>query len=189
MQNELRRLRLDRGMTLAEVAARARPRTTAQTVGRLETGNRTLSVPWLMRLAPALGVDPAALVGGAPLNTELPVVAVLNEDRVQPVARARSTRAPMPSGDMVALDIAQSVGDYRAGDRVWCRRVEPDRFASALNRDVLVARGGGRFSFGRLIAIDDGRLQLVPLRAGARQAVVNRPEWIAPVVTLIREYA
>jgi hypothetical protein len=47
-------------MTLADVAARCSPPTTAQTIGRLETGTRNLSLIWMNRIALALEVDPVA---------------------------------------------------------------------------------------------------------------------------------
>ena len=49
---------------LKEVAARCKPATTAQTIGRLETGTRNLSLVWMNRIAAALGVDPELLVRG-----------------------------------------------------------------------------------------------------------------------------
>ena len=78
------------------------------------------------------------------------------------------------------------IGDYRTGDEIWCTRLAPDRFATALNRDVLVPRPAGRFLFGRLIGREDNKLHLLPLGPGARQQVVADPAWIATAVTLVR---
>ena len=58
MITAIREIRRAKGLTLADVAARCRPATTAQTIGRLETGTRTVSVGWLNRIAAALGVRP-----------------------------------------------------------------------------------------------------------------------------------
>jgi hypothetical protein len=69
---------------------------------------------------------------------------------------------------------------------LWCDTLEPERFASALNRDVLVPRPAGRFLFGRLINRDDEKLQLLPLETGGRQQVVANPPWIAVAVRLVR---
>ena len=49
MINRIRDIRKQKGMTLAEVAAACKPPTTAQTIGRLETGMRKL---WLRQMAP-----------------------------------------------------------------------------------------------------------------------------------------
>ena len=43
MINRIRDVRKEKGMTLAKVAAACDPPTTAQTIGRLETGMRNLS--------------------------------------------------------------------------------------------------------------------------------------------------
>ena len=76
MITRIREVRRARGMTLDEVARACAPPTTPQTIGRLETGTRTVSVGWLNRIASALGVDAADLVDH-PERAELPVVAVL----------------------------------------------------------------------------------------------------------------
>ena len=55
MINRIRTIRKEKGMTLADLAAACSPPTTPQTVGRLETGMRTLSIDWLNRIAGALG--------------------------------------------------------------------------------------------------------------------------------------
>ena len=62
MITRIREVRRARGMTLDEVAKACVPPTTPQTIGRLETGTRTVSVGWLNRIATALGVDAADLV-------------------------------------------------------------------------------------------------------------------------------
>ena len=64
MINRIRDIRKQKGLTLAEVAAACDPPTTAQTIGRLETGMRNLSLVWMNRIAAALGVDPELLVKG-----------------------------------------------------------------------------------------------------------------------------
>jgi len=62
MINRIRDFRKQKGWTLAKLAAACEPETTAQTIGRLETGTRTLSVKWMERIAAALHVDAEALV-------------------------------------------------------------------------------------------------------------------------------
>ena len=56
MITRIREVRRARKMTLQDVADRCTPPTTPQTIGRLETGTRTVSVGWLNRIAAALGV-------------------------------------------------------------------------------------------------------------------------------------
>ena len=185
MITAIREVRRARGMTLDDVARRCVPPTTAQTIGRLETGTRTGSVAWLNRIARALGVEAADLVK-MPDQPELPVAAILGAEGVFAPPRAGLVPPPRPGPDTVAISVNAGIGDYRAGDTIWCARLEPDTFGRALNRDVLVPRPGGRFLFGRLIGREDMRLQLLPLGAGQRQQVVSDPAWIAEARTLVR---
>ena len=62
MITRIREVRKAKGLTLAQVGALCDPPTTAQTIGRLETGTRTVSVNWLNRIALALGITSAELV-------------------------------------------------------------------------------------------------------------------------------
>jgi hypothetical protein len=84
------------------------------------------------------------------------------------------------------MTVAASLGDYRAGDELWLDRLPPERFAAALNRDVLVPRPAGRFLFGRMINRDEDKLQLLPLEAGGRQQVIPNPAWLGLAVKLVR---
>ena len=93
---------------------------------------------------------------------------------------------PQPSPGLVAITVSSGSGDYRSGDEIWLDRLEPERFASALNRDILVPRPAGRFLFGRLIGREDNKLHILPLGAGGRQTVVTDPPWAAVAVRLIR---
>lgn len=186
MITAIREVRRARGLTLEEVARRCDPPTTAQTIGRLETGTRTVSVAWLNRIAKALGVEAADLVQ-LPERADLPVAALLGVEGAQAPRRTQVAVPPAVVPGLVAVIVTASVGDYRAGDQLWCERLEPDAFAQALNRDVLVPRSAGRFQFGRLLGHDGDKLHLLPVGPGARQQVVTNPPWIARAVTLVRD--
>jgi len=185
MITRIREVRRARGMTLDDVGRRCDPPTTAQTIGRLETGTRTVSIGWLNRIAKALGVEAQDLVEGGE-SPELKVAAMLGSSGASAPKRAAIVVPPAVRDRQVAVVVAASVGDYRAGDELWCDTLEPHEFARALNRDVLVPRPAGRFLFGRLINRDDDRLQILPLEAGGRQQVVANPPWIAVVGKLVR---
>ena len=192
MITRIREVRRARGMTLDEVAQACTPPTTPQTVGRLETGMRTVSVGWLNRIADALGVTASDLVD-SPDRGELPVIATLGANGAASAPRRSALMVPPTiAPGQVGIAVAASVGDYRAGDEIWCDRLEPADFARALNRDVLVPRPAGRFLFGRLIGRDagsdgsGGKLQLLPPGAGGRQQVVVDPAWVAVAVKLVR---
>lgn len=185
MITAIREVRRARGMTLDDVAKACVPPTTAQTIGRLETGTRTVSVGWLNRIAAALSVEAADLVK-LPDHADLPVAAMLGADGAHAPGRPIVLPPPRAAAGMVGISVTGGIGDYRSGDTIWCEPLAPEQFGGALNRDVLVPRPGGRFLFGRLIGREGERLQLLPLGAGQRQQVVSDPPWIARAVTLIR---
>ena len=185
MITAIREMRRARGMTLDDVARACVPPTTAQTIGRLETGTRTVSVGWLNRIAAALGVDAADLVR-LPDRADVAVAAILDSGGARAPTKSLLLVPPRPVAGTIAVSVAAGLGDYRAGDEIWCETLAPDAFARALNRDVLVPRPAGRFLFGRLIGREDDRLHLLPLGAGARQQVVANPPWLGCAVKLLR---
>jgi transcriptional regulator with XRE-family HTH domain len=193
MITRIREVRRARGMTLDDVARACDPPTTPQTIGRLETGTRTVSVGWLNRIAEALGVEASDLVEGAGDRSQLPVAAVLGPAGASAPRRTAIVVPPRSAEGQIAVTVSGGVGDYRAGDEIWCETLQPEEFGRALNRDVLVPRPAGRFLFGRLLGREapeegqsSGKLHLLPLGAGARQQVVANPPWIAMAVKLVR---
>jgi transcriptional regulator with XRE-family HTH domain len=192
MITAIREVRRAKRLTLDDVARRCVPPTTAQTIGRLETGTRTVSVAWLNRIADALGVTAADLVT-LPERATLDVAAILDASGAAAPRRVTTVTPAVVAPGMAAVIVAGGIGDYRAGDEIWCETLAPEAFATALNRDVLVPRPAGRFLFGRLIGREEssngrpGKLHLLPLGVGARQQVVADPPWIARAVRLVRE--
>ena len=191
MINRIRAIRKAKGMTLADLAATCSPPTTAQTIGRLETGTRNLSLVWMNRIAAALGVDPSTLVRAdtaetprivATLAASGPEALAAPREAILPTDLAISEAAPAP----LVLEVTESVGEYRPGDVVWLRPLDPDNAASAINRDCLLPRPGGRFAFGRLIDRRGSLVGLLPPGAGQKQVVVDNPAWIAVAVMLVR---
>jgi hypothetical protein len=191
MITRIREVRRARNMTLDDVARACDPPTTPQTIGRLETGTRTVSIGWLNRIAAALGVEASDLVDHGE-RAELEVAAVVGAGGASAPKRKGLVVPPRPKGGQVAVTVSASIGDYRAGDEIWCDTLQPEAFATALNRDVLVPRPAGRFMFGRLIGREaspdgtSGKLHLLPPGAGGRQSVVTDPPWLAVAVRLVR---
>jgi hypothetical protein len=185
MITRIREVRRAQGLTLLDVANRCSPPTTAQTIGRLETGTRTVSVGWLNRIAAALGVTGGDLVN-MPSQPDLPVAATLGFGGVHALKHDTVVTPPTPTPGMVAITVDTSVGEYRAGDVIWCERVTSDGFAGLLNRDVLIPRPAGRFIFGRMIGRETDRIQILPFGSGSRQQVISDPAWAAVAVKLIR---
>ena len=192
MINRIRDIRKAKGMTLAHLAEACDPPTTAQTIGRLETGMRNLSIKWMDRIAAALGVDPETLVRSD--NTEQAmVVATLHSSGPEALTKQREAVLPteLASGDTDAaahmvLSIEESVGEFRPGDMLWLEQLAPDNAARAINRDCLVPRPGGRFAFGRLIDRKGTLVGILPPGAGQKQQVVDNPPWIAVAQMLVR---
>jgi len=189
MINRIRDIRREKGLTLADVAARCDPPTTAQTIGRLETGMRQLSLAWMNRIAAALDVEPELLVrgesGGQPR-----LVARLVETGAEALAQPRDAILPSQlggDGALVALGVEASIGEYRPGDQLWLRQIEDEgEWSRLVNRDILAPRPAGRFAFGRLIDRDGRRIALLPPGLGQRQLVIDNPPWIAVAEMLVR---
>jgi len=182
----IREVRKARNLTLDDVAQACEPPTTPQTIGRLETGTRTVSVGWLNRIAAALGVEASDLVFSE-VRADLPVAALIGTSGATAPRKTAVVVAPTPKPGQIAVVVDGSVGDYRAGDAIWCDSIhDPTRFAAALNRDVLVPRPAGRFLFGRLIGREGDKLHLLPLGAGGRQQVLSDPPWLAVATKLVR---
>lgn len=195
MTNRIRDLRKAKGLTLADLAAACDPPTTAQTIGRLETGMRQLSLTWMNRIAAALEVEPASLMradtaASARIVAELaatgPEALAAPRDAVLPSDLAAVPDAPAP----VVLSVTASIGEFRPGDLVWLQPIDPEAdpaaITRAINRDCLVPRPGGRFAFGRLIDRRGTLVGLLPPGAGQKQVVVDNPPWIAVAMMLVR---
>ena len=185
MMTRIRDVRRARKMTLQDVADRCDPPTTPQTIGRLETGMRTVSVGWLNRIAAALGVEAAELID-LPDREDIPVAATIDHEGAHAPRRDGVSLPPCAAPGTIAVAVSSGVGDYRSGDQIWCDRIEAEDYGRAINRDVLIPRPAGRFLFGRLIGREEGKLHLLPLGGGHRQLVVADPLWLGVAVRLIR---
>ena len=189
MINRIRDIRKEKGLTLAEVADACVPPTTAQTIGRLETGMRNLSLKWMNRIAAALDVEPEMLVASEQAARPQ-IIARLGEAGAEALPAPRDAILPteLASGaDLVCLSIDAPQGEYRSGDQLWLRRISPADAGNAINRDVLAPRSGGRFAFGRLIDRQGKLVGLLPPGAGQRQIVIDGPQWLAVAEMLVRK--
>lgn len=193
MINRIRAIRQAKGWTLADLAAACVPATTAQTIGRLETGTRNLSLVWMNRIAAALEVDPQSLLRAdtaepariiAQLTATGPEALPTPREAVLPSELAAPDGCPAP----LVLEVATSLGEYRSGDLIWLHLLDPASadVLRAINRDCLVPRPGGRFAFGRLIDRRGSLIGLLPPGAGQKQVVVDNPPWIALAAMLVR---
>ncbi|MEP2737308.1 MAG: helix-turn-helix transcriptional regulator [Erythrobacter sp.] len=192
MINRIRDIRKAKGMTLAHLAEACDPPTTAQTIGRLETGMRNLSIKWMDRIAGALEVDPETLVRSEETPQAM-VVATLHSSGPEALTAQREAVLPteLAANDSddaahMVLSIEESVGEFRPGDMLWLEQLAPSDAASAINRDCLIPKPGGRFAFGRLIDRKGSLVGLLPPGAGQKQQVIDNPPWIAVAQMLVR---
>ncbi len=189
MINRIRDIRRQKGLTLADVAERCSPATTAQTIGRLETGMRNLSLVWMNRIAAALEVDPELLVKGE-AGPEPQLIARFTATGAEALATPGDALLPTAlggDGALVVMAVEHGAGEYRADDQVWLRQHGPDAYARLLNRDVLAPRPSGRFAFGRMIDRQGTRVAILPPGPGTRQVVVDNAPWLAVTEMLVRK--
>jgi hypothetical protein len=142
------------------------------------------------RIAAALAVDPASLMRGE-AGERAQIVAELAASGAEALSTPREAVLPseLATGDGPAplvLAVSESVGEYRPGDMLWLQPLDPEDAASAINRDCLVPRPGGRFAFGRLIDRRGTLVGLLPPGSGHKQVVVDNPAWIAVAMMLVR---
>lgn len=184
----LREVRKAKGLTLDEVARRIKPKpTTAQTIGRLETGMRTLTLDWVQRIAEAMGVDPAELLA-LPQGGDVVVEGLVGADGRVLKKDEGVVTLRLGAQEPVAIRIDANQGQYRVGDVIICEAHNRENVADLVGCDCLVEDGEGRQFFGKLAALERGnRADLLPLgAAGApiRGLSVSR---IAPATVLVRQ--
>lgn len=186
MSTKIRDIRKSRGLTLQALADKVG--TTAQTIQRLETGNMTVSIDWLMRIGHALQLVPAQLLDG-PTGPRIPVIGTVRRDG-SIGSTLTSTRAPLtldvPGVDPVAVAVEDRLGPYDSGTMLVASRLARAAHKSADGRDCLVETSDGRLLFRRIVHNRGGASAFVPYET---RAVVERQldiAWLAPVVIAIR---
>lgn len=183
----LREIRKSKGLTLQEVADRVEPSgTTAQTIGRLETGARTLSVAWVQKIAKAMDVDPAELLalpeGGDVLITGQVKAGGDVEPRDEGVLSLR-----LSAHDPMALRLGLSMGQYRQDDTVVCEKLDQSDWNRAIGTDAYVQDKNGQSYFAKLAPGQaQGQITLLPLDPSGVVRTNIEPYIIAPAITLVR---
>ncbi len=188
MQNHIRAHRKAKGLTLTELADRCDPPTTAQTIGRLEMGMRTLSLDWLDRIAAALKVPPEQLVGKREGKSEAMFTAALGKNNAQPLAAPTIAHLPIFGPHVRLMQSAHTAGDFQAGDLLWLEDIAPNHLPDYLGQNLLLPGRAGDFHFGRLAAWDGQNATLLPPDSKQAPLHVAAPQWAANLVHLIRNY-
>lgn len=182
----LREIRKKKGMTLAEVAGRIAPEpTTAQTIGRLETGMRTLTVDWVEKIAAAMDADPAELLA-LPSGGDIAVDGAVGRGGRVFAKAAGVVAMRLLAREPLALRLAEPLGQYRTGDVVVCERLARGDWGRAVGADCLIEDAGGRRLFAKLAALRGGRALLAPLASEGSVEDDVQVRMAAPAVALVR---
>lgn len=184
IQSRIREIRRAKGLTLQQVGERAG--TTAQTIGRLETGMRTLSINWVQRIAKALDSDPSALLslpesGDVSISGSVDGNGIINEKQQGTLTLRLSAIHP------IAITFESNLGQYQKGDNIVCDEISTDDLSLAHGRDCLVRTEEGKLHFTKVLRdIKPGKVTLAPISSSGSVIENCGVEMIAPAVTLIR---
>lgn len=185
IQSRIREIRKSKKMTLQQVAERTG--TTAQTIGRLETGMRTLSLGWVQRIAEALDTDAADLLA-MPNQGDIEVGSAVGKNGKVRGKSAETVALRLLAASPVALGIADNLGLYRKGDIVICNRMDEVNIERADERDCLVETNEGAMLFGRLIGRNRNAILVVPPEPGGETTALKKSgiTALSPATALIR---
>lgn len=186
VHSRIREIRKQKGLTLQEVAERAG--TTAQTIGRLETGMRTLSLNWVNRIAKALGVESSMLLT-FPEQGDIEILGEVGRmGSVSPINFGTVSLRLMVTKP-IALKIKGNMGEYRQGDSVICGSQSAQDVEKAVGRDCLIELKGGERCFAKLVSGSrKNTYTLFPIGNTGTLVKDCKVTFAAPVVTLVRTF-
>lgn len=187
MRTRIRHYRRLRRLTQSDLAGRIG--TTAATVSRLETADMKVSMVWLQRFADVFNVPIADLIEEPKARGRVPCVGEVDRSgALSSISTSDESDVTLeaPARYPIALRIRENVGTYCAGDVVIADRMSSEHASRALGRDCFVEVDGEDSGFGRFVSSADGCYLLVPPEPGAQARLLPTPDWIAPVVMLIR---
>ena len=187
MSTRIREFRKLRGMTLQSLASQVG--TTAQTIQRLETGNMTVSLDWLGRIADAFGMPTAALL----VSQTTASVRVVGEidgsgditparDGTAPTTLALIIATPLP----VAVRVAKPFGSFAPGTLLIGGKIDIANPPHQQPRDCIVGLKSGKLVFRSVTINSHG----IALQAVEGRGFSDEPqpdiEWLAPVLMAVR---
>jgi len=173
-----------RHLRLRELAERVG--STPQTISRLETGNMTLSVDWMQKLATALEIHPTDLLE-QPDRQEIPLIGLVESSGSILEGPQGVMELYVPAVNPVAVRLIASGGPYKAGEILIGDRRKPTEISGFIGRDAIVeltsnermvvkiAKPAPHAEGATLIALD-----------GSKVHYDSRITWIAPVVMVAR---
>ena len=159
--NQIRLHRTRLGITQADLAARLG--TTAATISRLETGDVSLSLDWLNRIAEALGLAWTDLAGEPPAaGLEFLGLLGTNGLVMQAGSGAGNDLAlALPAEGGVAVRLIEAQGRYSAGDILVARRTDAP-VSTLVGHECLVQPVTGPLVVGRVLAGSEDLYTVVP---------------------------
>jgi transcriptional regulator with XRE-family HTH domain len=183
-------------MTLQTLAQKVG--TTAQTIQRLETGNMTVSLDWLTRIADVFKV-PAAVLLVSDTTASVPVLGDLNATgNVTPPANgdpATALSLVIATPHPVAIHVGETTRSrstdrsYAAGSWLIGGKADLDPDLAMEPRDCIVASINGRISLQRA-AITKGKVvfESASEPADFPGELATEVAWIAPVLMAVRYF-
>jgi DNA-binding Xre family transcriptional regulator len=208
MTTSIRAIRKQRGLTLQHVADAVG--TTPQTIQRLETGNMSVSVDWLERIAIALDLTPAELLAPAaraqrprvPLAGHVVTGGTIHASHATPaVALAAGGFAdgvdtsppgvshvtiPAPTEHCIAIHVSAPTGHYAEGTLLIAMRQEGN-VAIKQDCDCIIGLVSGELALHHVTVTANGKMTFTAYDPGAGTIVQSRIAWIAPVYMTVRE--
>lgn len=148
MQTRAREIRKKLRLTLDDVAARMDPPTTIQTIGRLEKGERQMTLDWLYKFAKALDCTVNDLLGLG--SIEVPNRGTLEPTGYLTPAAQEMIHLQISGRNPQAFTVECALSDLLPGDTVICDEVTD--YADSLGRDCLVTTTDGQTVYGKLLA-------------------------------------
>lgn len=188
MQTRIREFRKLRGMTLKELADKIK--TTPQTVQRLETANMTVSTDWLEKIARALLVEPADLIG-ARSSREIRLIGRIGEHgRVNPIQNdpANIIHLEVPADNPIAVRLDTTIGYFEASTVLIANRFREEDLDNAHGVDCIVAVQDGPILLRRLIRGRDEGWTLVPHESGGEIQYDRAISWAARIIMAIKYF-
>lgn len=187
MQTRIREFRKLRGMTLKELADKIK--TTPQTVQRLETANMTVSTDWLEKIARALLVEPADLIG-ARSSREIQLIGRIGEHgRVNRVQNGQTNiHLEVPADNPIAARLDATVGYFEAGTVLIANRFRDEDVDNAHGVDCLVAVADGPILLRRMIRGRNSGWTLVPYENGGEVQYDQSILWAARIIMAIKYF-
>lgn len=163
--------------------------TTAATISRLETADMNVSMNWLQRFADVFHVPVTDLIEEIPTHGRIPCIGQIGRTGAlteNPKGEDGDVALEAHARNPIAIRIRENFGPYCVGDIIIADRMSSDDVPHALGRDCFVDIEGEEAGFGRFVSSGNGAYLLVPPEPGAAARNLAIPNWVAPIVMLIR---